>query len=130
MLAIKEEGVSLFSKTRLEASKLLWYNVTMIKSISKSDVNRNFPDAFAGGIGTFKNPSRNFATSVSLRSRTVPFSLKKATDIELQWLTKEGVLKLVDYSEWAGPVVIVPKSNGNVLMCCDFRRQLMLGLRR
>lgn len=43
------------------------------------------------------------------------------TDLELEWLTKDAILKPVDYSEWTSPVVIVQKPNVTFRICDDYR---------
>lgn len=126
ILVIKEEGPSLIGKTWLKASNLFWPNINMVKSGSKEELIKMFPDVFADGIGTIKGPPvsvklKNDVKPVFLRARTVPFALRKATDLELERLSNEGILKSVDNSDWASPIVIVPKPNGAVRICGDYR---------
>ena len=49
----------------------------------------------------------------------VPFALKAAIEKELDRLESEGILEKVSYSEWAAPVVPVPKAEGTIRLCGD-----------
>ena len=55
------------------------------------------------------------------RPRPVPFALKEAIEREIQRLEKSGILKEVSYCEWAAPIVCVPKKDGSVRMCGDYK---------
>lgn len=44
-----------------------------------------------------------------------------AVDREIERQINEGLLVKVDKSEWATPVVVVPKSDGSVRMCGDYK---------
>ena len=55
------------------------------------------------------------------KSRSVPYALQPALDAELEQMQKEGIIEPTDSSEWATPLVIVPKSNGKVRVCGDFK---------
>ena len=126
LLVIKEEGPSLIGKTWLKASKLFWPSINMINSVSKDDLINKFPEVFADGIGTIKGPPisvklKKDAKPVFMRARTVPFALRKSVDLELDRLMSEGIIKQIDHSEWATPIVIVPKPNGSVRICGDYR---------
>ena len=40
---------------------------------------------------------------------------------ELDRLEQEGVIKKVDHSEWAAPIVVVPKGDGQIRICGDYK---------
>ena len=56
------------------------------------------------------------------KARSVPFALQDAVNSELERLENEGILKSVPFSDWASPIVIVPKPDGAVRICGDFKR--------
>ena len=55
------------------------------------------------------------------RPRPVPFALKEAVERELDRLEEAGVIEKVTHCEWAAPVVVVPKKNGTVQLCGDYK---------
>ena len=40
---------------------------------------------------------------------------------ELDRLTKDGIMTPVMHSEWASPIVVVPKTDGRVRICGDYK---------
>ena len=49
------------------------------------------------------------------------YALQPALETELERMQAEGILELVERSEWATPLVIVSKSNGKIRVCGDFK---------
>lgn len=91
--------MSLIGKTWLKAYQaLFWSDVNLIKSILKDVLIIKFLNVFADGSGTTKATSvlilKRCKTSF-LMKQTVHFAQRKATDLELKWLTKDGILKSV-----------------------------------
>jgi hypothetical protein len=41
---------------------------------------------------------------------------------EIDKLLECGFIYLVPYSEWVSPIVVVPKKNGKLRICVDFRK--------
>ena len=56
-----------------------------------------------------------------VKARPVPYSLKDKVAKELDRLEREGIITPVASSEWATPIVIVPKKDGSIRICGDFR---------
>ena len=54
----------------------------------------------------------------------MPFALKEAIELGLDWLEREGIIEKVPHSQWATPVVPVPKPNGHIRFCGDYKLTL------
>ena len=50
--------------------------------------------------------------------------MEDAVRKELKRLEDDGILKSLAYAEWTSPIVIVPKADGLVRICGDYKRQL------
>ena len=57
-----------------------------------------------------------------MKARTVPFAMKAAVESEIERMENEGILKSVPFSEWASPIVIVPKSDDRLRICGDYKQ--------
>ena len=55
------------------------------------------------------------------KPRPVPFAIRDAIGQELDRLEKQGILRRVDHSEWAAPIVAVPKKDGRFRLCGDYK---------
>ena len=51
------------------------------------------------------------------KSRPVPSAIRDPLGKELDWLEQQGILKKVNSSDWAAPVVAVPKQDGRFKIC-------------
>jgi hypothetical protein len=61
------------------------------------------------------------------RPRPVPFAIKAEVEDELDRLEAEGILEKVTHSEWAAPIVVVPKQDGKIRICGDFKVTIITG---
>ena len=55
------------------------------------------------------------------KARPVPFALKPAIERELDRLEEAGIIQKVAHSLWAAPVVPVPKGDGQIRLCGDYK---------
>lgn len=39
----------------------------------------------------------------------------------LKLLEKQGVITPIEYSKWAAPIICIPKTNGDVCICVDYK---------
>jgi hypothetical protein len=85
-----------------------------------------YKSVFSEDVGTLKDIKAKFSLKPDAKlkfckARPVPHSLKPAVDIKLDRLRNLGILKPVDHSEWATPIVVVPKKDKTVRICGDFK---------
>ncbi|PFX16881.1 Uncharacterized protein K02A2.6 [Stylophora pistillata] len=90
------------------------------------DVVQQYPKLFDGKLGTITGFTAQLkvkenATRRYLKSRPMTYALREKVEKELKRLVKEGVLKKVESSDWATPIVPVLKPDGTVRICGDFK---------
>ena len=56
-----------------------------------------------------------------LPARTVPIAIEKHVDAEIEKMVKQGYWTPVSQSKWATPLVPVPKKDGGVRICGDYK---------
>ena len=127
---VKGNNPALLGRDWLTKLKLDWSRIFTVKSESVpgsvTEVLDKYSSLFSEGYGTVKD----FKAQIHLKenvqpkfckARTVPFALKEAVDKELDRLEAEGIIYKVDCSEWATPVVVVPKADKSVRLCGDYK---------
>lgn len=126
---IKENGNPILGKPTAEALKILF--VGPFNSISAVSTT-NFVDEFQGafnGVGKMKDFQLHLHVDHTVEPiaqpvRRIPFSLHQKVDKKLDELLEMGIIeKAPDKpSKWISPLVVVPKSDGDVRICVDMRR--------
>ena len=78
---------------------------------------------FQEGLGTFKASLRvkEGTKPVFHRPRPTPFSIRDDIGKELDRLENEGIIEKVETSEWAAPIIPVPKKDGRIRVCSDYK---------
>ncbi|KAL5496662.1 hypothetical protein EMCRGX_G012995 [Ephydatia muelleri] len=124
-------GPSLLGRNWLSKFRIDWKSlgIGMVKCFGVSSVDsllQKYADLFVdemSEIKSFKAKLRVKANAVPRfhRARPIPFSLKEAVGKELDRLETIGVLQKVTHSAWAAPIVVVPKKDGRLRICGDFK---------
>ena len=55
------------------------------------------------------------------KPRPVPFAIKDAIGKKLDRLEQQAIIRKVDSSDWAAPIVPVPKKDGKFRICGDYK---------
>ena len=127
LYVVKGQGPSLLGRDWLRQIRLDWKSIGMASLSSKTEaLVGKFPEVFEEGLGLMNT----FEASLHLKpeyrpkfhkARPVPFALKQAIDRELDRLEGEGIIDKVSHSHWAAPVVPVPKGDGQIRLCGDYK---------
>ena len=128
LVVAKGKKVSLLGRNWLKQIKLDWKEVFSVKQNHQrklDDLLKKYAEVFEGD-GTIKGfkaeiHMKEGTKPVFHKHRPVPYALRGKVDNEIDRLeTSESTYK-VDRSDWASPIVVVPKSDGNVRICGDFK---------
>ena len=61
------------------------------------------------------------AQLIFLKPRSVPFAISQAIKEELKQLKSASIIEKVAHSKWAAPIVSVPKGDGKMRLCGDYK---------
>lgn len=125
-------GPSLIGRDWLTHIKLDWKNLFSVRTdnvdLSNSTKQRlshtihKFPDVFKSGLGTIKGITaklelKDGAKAKFCKARPVPYALQESVETEYDRLEAEGIVERVEFSDWATPMVHVPKASGATRSC-------------
>lgn len=118
-------GRNFMSAFNLQISKI---NHIKTENIVKS-LTSKYPEVFSDRLGCFNKHTVSLyvkpdSKPIFMKARSVPFALKEKVDQELNRMVQEGILKSVQHSNYASPIVPVLKHNGNVRICGDFSQTI------
>ena len=120
-------GPSLLGRDWLSALRLDWKQIFVVHSPrSLEAVLEAHQQVFTDELGTVKDVKATIHVDPDARprffkARSLPFSLKKKVEQELERLQQQGVIAPVQLFDWAAPVVPVIKEDGNVRLCGDYK---------
>ena len=124
-------GRSWMTKIRLDWKNLFsppmsQFSVGQDNDVRIERLKERYTEIFKPQLGTVvgvtaKLHLKENATTVFQRARPVPYALRSAAEEELKRMKVEGVLKPVGVSDWATPIVCVPKTDGSVRICGDYK---------
>ena len=129
LIVVAGDGPSLLGRSWLQSLRLDWKTIGAVVAEKPSDFTQllaKHAEIFEDELGTVqpftaKLHVRPDAVPKFCKARPVPFSIKKAIEEELGKLEEAGILEKITYSEWAAPIVAVPKKDGKIRICGDYR---------
>ena len=126
LVVVAGDGPSLFGQNWLKYLRLNWSEIAAVH-VTQTDsldalLKRHTP-LFKEGLGTVEpyratlhvNPD---ATPKFFKPRP---AIKDSIGRELDHMEKQGTIQKVDHSEWAAPIVAVPKKDGIFRICGDYK---------
>ena len=131
LVMVREDGPCLLGRNWLACLQLDWKSLTPsainhVGSGVSSELLEKYQEVFTNELGTIKGHTAKLAMKDGAspqfhRAYQVPFAVKDAVERELDRLEEAGVMEKVDHSDWATPIITVPKKDGRVRICGDYR---------
>ena len=127
LIVVDGDGRPLLGSNWLEQLTLNWRNIFHVsKAYTLSDVLGRHKMVFDKGLEIiigFKADIKlqDGAKPIFCKAHPVPYALRQKVKEELNRLEKLGVVKKVQWNDWASPIVCVPKKNGSLRICGDFK---------
>uniref|UniRef100_A0A336MPS3 RNA-directed DNA polymerase n=1 Tax=Culicoides sonorensis TaxID=179676 RepID=A0A336MPS3_CULSO len=136
----KNEGIPLMGRTWLSLIFPNWrsfFTNTKINKIqenySEANLIQEIKKKFSQVFEARNNPIINFTAHLNLKEGSVPkfrkasivpFSLREEVEKKLLELEKNNIIKRVEFSDWASQLVIVPKKDGSIRLCSNYKATL------
>ena len=130
LVVVKGEGLSLFGRNWLEPIRLDWQNLKIDRVAAVTRALENLlvkhKELFKLEVGTMEGHTAHLevnaqATPRFYKPRSVPYALRGAIEKELDRMETNGMLERVETSRCAAPIVPVPKADGTVHLCGDYK---------
>ena len=120
-------GPSLFGRDWLQHIRLDWKTLNHVgTSPTLEGLLDRHKALFRDELGTVKGTSAKLHVDPQSRPRfykprPVPYAMRERIEQEIDRLKQEGVIRPVEFSDWAAPIVPVLKSDGSVRLCGDYK---------
>ena len=130
LCVVHGKGSSLLGRDWLQYFCLDWPSICQVQSVEQTAVNSildRHKNVFHEELGTLQGFEAKIyidptAKPVFCKARSVPYAMKVKVEEELERLVRQGILELVEFAEWAAPIVPVVKSDkSSVRICGDFK---------
>ena len=134
LYVVKNKGPVLMGRDWLYKIRLDWYAIKSLKASQTTPIANEllqtmldkYTDVFEDKLGTYKSAKARLTLKEDSQAHfckalAVPYALRPKVEEELRSLQNEGILSKVEWSDWATPIVRVPKKDGSVRICGDYK---------
>ena len=133
LLVTTGSGPCLMGRDWLKVIRLDWRNIAHVSTTTPASLDgqvdallERYQEVFADTLGQITPYKATLhitpnAQPKFFKPRSVPFALRARVEDELDRREREGVIEKTHYSEWAAPVVAVPKPDGRLRLCGDYK---------
>ena len=128
LVIVEGHGSALLGRNWLHHIRLDWAGIKAVFPVQRTleGLLEKYSNVFTDELGTIMPYKAKLIVAPSPvpkfhRPRSVPFALKTTVEEELDRLESQGVLEKVNVSDWAAPIVVVPKKDGRVRICGDYK---------
>lgn len=126
LYVVPDYGSPIMGRRWIRALNITLQDVNNVSIKSIEEVIEEYKDVFKQEVGKMKDFKCSLllnrdAKPVFMKPRRVPYALVDEVERELDTLEREGIIEKTDHSEWGTPLVIVPKSNGKLRLCADYK---------
>ena len=130
LVVVTGNGPALLGRDWLSQIRLDWASIKAVAAeqgaLSLDQLTSKYCEIFWQETGSLRHFKANLCLKEGGRPRfcrphTVPFAIKGKVGSELDRLEETGVLRKVEHSEWAAPIVPVPKKDGSLRLCGDYK---------
>ena len=127
---VEGNGLALVGRDWLCKIQLDWPSIRTVSCQESmqalEELLNKYSQIFQPGLGTISQMKAHLSLMSDAkpqfhRPRSVPFTIKEKVGKQLDRLEELGALRKVDHSEWAAPIVPVPKGDGSIRICGDYK---------
>ena len=126
-LVIDKDGVPLLGKDTAMKLGVLKIGVDVGAVSHTQNIPEMYPELFKG-VGKLNTHQvtlhiKKDVPPVAQPTRRVPYNLRDKVENKIQELLRADIIEHVDGpTQWLNPVVVLPKSKGEIRLCLDMRR--------
>ena len=124
LVVVVGSGPALFGLNWLEHFSLDWDSIKTVRT-ELDQLLQKHEALFRKELGTLKGVEAHLeveqCTPKFFKARSVPYAIKGAIEQDLERLAQLGVIEKVSHSDWAAPIVPVPKADGGIRICGDYK---------
>jgi Zinc knuckle len=123
----------LLGRDWLDALRPCWRDIFKVNAVDSHAKDKFIQGLHSKYAKLFDNdlqtPIKDFEVTFQLcddsrpiffKAYTLPFKVRPLVEQELERLCHDGIIEPVKTSEWASPIVVVPKGKNEMRMCVDF----------